>query len=49
MKNAQASVIDALSVLDSSKKEENENLLSEKIQKKIVLIDKFKNCYFVKL
>ena len=31
MKNAQASVIDALSVLDSSKKEENENLLSEKI------------------
>jgi len=31
MKNVQASVIDALSVLDSSKKEENENLLSEKI------------------
>ena len=31
MKNVQASVIDALSVLDSSKKEENENLLSDKI------------------
>ena len=31
MRNAQASVIDVLSVLDSSKKEENENLLSEKI------------------
>ena len=31
MRNVQASVIDVLSVLDSSKKEENENLLSEKI------------------
>ena len=44
MKNVQASVIDALSILDSSKKEENENLLSEKI-----ILDssiKLENIYF---